>query len=256
MNNTKPCMKITLTDTKPSIFESKVGGIGYIPHDKDFPTDSNGNQLRLLAQIECEKIQLDGFMKTGLLQFWILNNDTSCMYGWRTTNQDGFRVIYYPEIDKTVTQDEIESKFVKNEYDNNEYYDFPVFRGGMSPVFCECGMSFEKSENQYVDRWSILTNEEHDEITGHKVGGYPYLINNDPRSEMKNGAYYDFLLFQLYSDYNFSLNRYANRNRYLKTINRLKGMYNKVYLLGNFFINSEKLKQCDFSDVLYNWDCC
>ena len=96
MSNTKPCVKITLTDTKPSIFESKIGGLGYIPHDKDFPTDSNGNQLRLLAQIECDKIQLDGFMKTGLLQFWILNDDVAGIDVWGTTNQDGFRVIYYP----------------------------------------------------------------------------------------------------------------------------------------------------------------
>lgn len=26
--------------------------------------------------------------------------------------------------------------------------------------------------------------------------------------------------------------------------------------IGNFFINREKLKNCDFSDVIYNWDCC
>ncbi|MDE6035773.1 MAG: DUF1963 domain-containing protein [Ruminococcus sp.] len=230
MNNIKPCMKITLTDTKPSIFESKVGGIGYIPHDKDFPTDSNGNQLRLLAQIECEKIQLDGFMKTGLLQFWIMNDDDSGMDFDNQTNQDGFRVIYYPEVDKTVTPEEIESKFVKNEYDDEPYY-FPVFR--------ECGMSFEKSENRYVDYYSELSDEEWEENTGHKVGGYPVFTQNDPRDE-KQLEYYDFLLFQLDTD-------------------DLDG--DDVVMwgdcgVGNFFINSEKLKQCDFSDVLYNWDCC
>lgn len=26
--------------------------------------------------------------------------------------------------------------------------------------------------------------------------------------------------------------------------------------VANFFINGAKLKQHDFSDVLYNWDCC
>ena len=223
-------MKITLTDTKPSIFESKVGGIGYIPHDKDFPTDSNGNQLRLLAQIECDKIRLDGFMKTGLLQFWIMNDDDSGMDFDNQTNQDGFRVIYYPEIDKTVTPEEIENKFVKNEYDEDPYY-FPVFR--------ECGMSFEKSENRYIDYDSELSEEEWEENTGHKVGGYPVFTQNDPRDE-KQLEYYDFLLFQLDTD-------------------DLDGedvvMWGDCGV-GNFFINSEKLKQCDFSDVLYNWDCC
>lgn len=236
MNNSKPCMKITLTDTKPSVFESKVGGLGYIPHDKNFPTDSNGNQLRLLAQIECDKIQLDDFMKTGLLQFWILNDDTLGMNGWGTTNQNGFRVIYYPEVDKTVTKDEIESKFVKNEYDDNEEDWFPVFD--------ECGMSFEKSENRYISYEEIDEDEGVlEEHSGHKVGGYPYFTQSDPRTQDKRMfEYYDFLLFQLDTDY-------------------IDGEYTDIVMwgdsgVGNFFINSEKLKNQDFSDVLYNWDCC
>ncbi|MDE6780718.1 MAG: DUF1963 domain-containing protein [Ruminococcus sp.] len=228
MSDKKPCMKITLTDTKPSIFESKIGGLGYIPHDGDFPTDNDGNQLRLLAQIECDKIQLDGFMKTGLLQFWILNDDILGMDD--STNQDGFRVVYYPEVDKTVTKDEIESKFVKNEYEDNGEDWFPVFD--------ECGMSFEKSETQYVDCNSGFTDEEYDEITGHKVGGYPYFTQSDPRDK-KQLEYYDFLLFQLDTDSigDEDLVMWGDSG------------------VGNFFINSEKLKKCDFSDVLYNWDC-
>lgn len=231
MNNTKPCMKITLTDTKPSIFESKIGGTGYIPHDKDFPTDSNGNQLRLLAQIECDKIQLDGFMKTGLLQFWVMNDDVAGMEWDDQTKQDGFRVIYYPEIDMTVTKDEIESKFVKNEFDDDD----------MLPVLRECGMSFEKSEDSYIDYDEIEDDDEESwEInSSHKVGGYPYFTQSDPRDE-KQLEYYDFLLFQLDTDY-------------------IDGedvvMWGDAGV-GNFFINSEKLKNQDFSDVLYNWDCC
>ncbi|MDE6501903.1 MAG: DUF1963 domain-containing protein [Ruminococcus sp.] len=232
MNNIKPCMKITLTDTKPSIFESKVGGMGYIPHDKDFPTDSNGSQLRLLAQIECEKIQLDGFMKTGLLQFWIMNDDDSGLDFDNQTNQDGFRVIYYPEVDKTVTQEEIERKFVKNKYDDDPYY-FPVFR--------ECGMSFEKTENRYVDFYEIEDEDDErwNDGIGHKVGGYPFFTQDDPRNE-KQLEYYDFLLFQLDTDY----------------IGEEDVVMWGDAGVGNFFINSEKLKHCDFSDVLYNWDCC
>lgn len=235
LNSVKPCMKITLTDTKPSIFESKTGGLGYIPHDKDFPTDSNGNQLRLLAQIECDKIQLDGFMKTGLLQFWIANDDDCGMEWDNQTNQDGFRIIYYPEIDKSVTKEEIENKFIKNPYDDDEYSEFPVFR--------ECGMSFEKSENKYIDCHKNEYGTEYEEYdesyTGHKIGGYPFFTQGDPRDE-KMLEYYDFLLFQLDTD--------------------CIGDEDVVMWgdsgVGNFFINSEKLKKCDFSDVLYNWDCC
>lgn len=220
-------MKITLTDTKPSIFESKIGGLGYIPHDKDFPTDSKGNQLRLLAQIECDKIQLDGFMKTGLLQFWVLNDDVTGIEWNDQTKQDGFRVIYYPEVDKTATEDEIKSKFVKNEFDDDD----------MLPVFRECGMNFEKSENRFID-YDDMNNDDYNEIIGHKVGGYPYFTQSDPRDE-KMLEYYDFLLFQLDTD---------------SIGNEDVVMWGDAGV-GNFFINSEKLKNQDFSDVLYNWDC-
>lgn len=224
-------MKIRLTDAKPSVFESKIGGLGYIPHDKDFPTDSRGNQLRLLAQIECDKIQLDGFPENGLLQFWVLNDDMAGMdIDFNVpAKQDGFRIIYYPKIDRTVTKEEIESKFVKNEFDDDD----------MLPVLRECGMSFEKSENRFVDCYQELPEEAYEENAGHKVGGYPYFTQSDPRDE-KMLEYYDFLLFQLDTDYigDEDVVMWGDTG------------------VGNFFINSEKLKNQDFSDVLYNWDCC
>ena len=54
-----PYMKLQLTDTKPGLFDSKVGGIGYVPHDAKIPEDSKGTQLRLLAQIDCAEISLE-----------------------------------------------------------------------------------------------------------------------------------------------------------------------------------------------------
>ena len=41
-----PCMKLELTDTKPGLFDSKVGGVGYVPRDAKIPEDSEGTQLR------------------------------------------------------------------------------------------------------------------------------------------------------------------------------------------------------------------
>jgi len=46
-----PCVRLELAGDKPSIFESKVGGIGYVPHDGTIPEDKKGRQLRLLAQM-------------------------------------------------------------------------------------------------------------------------------------------------------------------------------------------------------------
>ncbi|MDE5770715.1 MAG: DUF1963 domain-containing protein [Ruminococcus sp.] len=227
-NPDKPSMKITLTDAKPSIFESKVGGLGYIPHDSNFPTDSRGRQLRLLAQIDCSEIQLDEFPKKGLLQFWLSGDE---LYGCdfdNPTNQDDFRVIYYSEVDTTVTEDEIRNKIVNIE----DYYDKFFL-----PVERECGMTFEKSENRFIDYDEIEDDEgwkEWNNLSGHKVGGYPYFTQFEPRNEEQMKEY-DFLLFQLDSDSD-------------------KVMWGDMGI-GNFFISSEKLKNCDFSDVFYNWDC-
>ncbi len=230
----KPCIKITLTDTKPSVFESKVGGLGYIPHDSSVPTDSEGRQLKLLAQIDCAEIQLDGFPEKGLLQFWLAGTDLyGCDYD-NPTNQDGFRVIYYPETDKTVMEDEIRSKMTNTEDDYDEFF---------FPVELECGMTFEKSENPFIDYDAYYFDDDYEESeenadwtvnAGHKVGGYPYYTQFEPRKDEQKKEY-DFLLFQLDSDSN-------------------KVMWGD-WGIGNFFISSEKLKNRDFSDVFYNWDC-
>ncbi|MFR4198178.1 MAG: DUF1963 domain-containing protein, partial [Ruminococcus sp.] len=83
-----PYMRLQLTDTKPSLFDSKVGGIGYVPHDAKIPEDSEGTQLRLLAQIDCAEITLEDFPHQGLLQFWILNDDVSGLNFDDNTLQD------------------------------------------------------------------------------------------------------------------------------------------------------------------------
>lgn len=68
-----PCVRLELVDNRPSIFESKVGGMGYVPHDGTIPEDKKGRQLRLLAQIVCSQVtDIEEFPKSGLLQFWIL----------------------------------------------------------------------------------------------------------------------------------------------------------------------------------------
>lgn len=249
------CITMELTDEKPSIFQSKIGGIGYVPHDGKIPTDSSNNQLKLLAQIDCNEVKLEDFPKSGLLQFWILNDDLYGLNFDNATHQNTFRVIYYENIDKTVTEDEIKSKIIS---DKNENY---------MPINGEFGIKFtekkdfmtihdfrfeEKFCNKYnklnsykpikslydIDFDDLEDDENKCEETAfsHKIGGYPAFTQEDPRVDEE----YDFLLFQLDSDYGD---------------NNDKILWGDVGI-GNFFINSKKLKNLDFSDVMYNWDCC
>jgi uncharacterized protein YwqG len=256
-----PCVTMELSQPKPSIFESKIGGVGYIPHDGDFPEDSRGNQLRLLAQINCADISLDDFPKHGLLQFWILNNDVFGLNFDDGTKQDTFRVIYHKDIDKSVTEEEILSKIKDNEFEADGE--------GYMPVEGEYGLTF-KADTDYMsdndchfdklfcEKYNRLNppepidslydfdidldelelyDESMDKSFNHKIGGYPGFTQWDPRNE--NDDKYNFLLFQLDSDF---------KDNHYEILWGDAG-------IGNFFINREKLKQLDFSDVLYNWDC-
>ena len=262
-----PCMKMKLTAGKPSIFESKIGGIGYVPHGEQIPTDSKGYQLRLLAQIDCSQITLEDFPHTGLLQFWVLNDDLAGADFDNNTNQDGFRIIYHKEIDKTVTEEEINEKTGNNLPDDEDL--FPV-RGCFGVELFEDIDSItefdyrcenyiielfnkyypEQSEEEFLKDIDALyealyecddkeskDNSNSPNCCCHKISGYPDFTQYDPRGEDDT---HDILLFQLDGDYSDKENEI---------------IWGDCGIC-NFFINLEKLKRCDFSDVIYNWDCC
>jgi uncharacterized protein YwqG len=251
-----PYMKLTLTETKPEIWESKVGGLGYVPHGGQIPTDKKGFQLQLLAQIACSQITLEDFPHTGLLQFWVRNDDLAGADFDDETNQDGFRICYYEEVDKTVTEEEVREKVGNNLPFGEDL--FPVMgcygisfseRSAQMTVFEDCHFESrlqELVEKQYPEQAEALLEKIEDNIDdylekcnsefGHKIGGYPNFTQWDPRHEDDR---HDILLFQLDSEFGNGTDRI------------LWGDMG----VANFFINREKLRHCDFSDVLYNWDC-
>ena len=223
MSETRQCMKLRLIDEKPSIFGSRIGGVGYLPHEMDVPTNKQGNQLRLLAQINCADVELDNFPKQGLLQFWILNDTLLGMNFDEPNLQDGFRVVYHPFVDKTVTETELTFKVFGNPFDDDEQF----------PVKDEFGVEMirtEESSDGYAD--------EDCPMSGHKIGGFPLIDKRDSRS---------FLLLQLDSDFLSEANSDGN------FVFREKVMWGDAGT-AQFFIEREALKLLDFSDVSYYWD--
>lgn len=251
-----PCAKITLLPEPCGIFDSKIGGLPYLPAGAEAPTDLNGKKFYLLAQINCEDIaELPDFPHSGMLQFFISDDD---LYGSSLTvpsPQKDWRVVYYPEIDPTVDPSSVAAV----------YADMPEME--YTPISGECKMTFEMSseglttgdyrfEQEFIRRWNEVFPEDgataifdlddelfdvidSNEYTGdpaHKMGGYPFFTQFDPRSE--ESSQYDTLLFQLDTDMR-------------KDIGVMWGDAG----VGNFFINREALKRLNFSDVLYNWDC-
>lgn len=250
------CAKIKLSPEPCVIFDSKVGGLPYLPKGAEAPTDAKGNKLYLLAQINCEDVaELPDFPHSGMLQFFISDDD---LYGSTLTvpsPQKDWRVVYCPEIDRSVDPSAIAEV----------YADMPEIE--FTPISGECKMTFEMTseglttgdyrfEQLFIERWNeafpedeataifdlddsvfdVIDSNEGLSFPAHKMGGYPFFTQADPRSE--DSAQYDTLLLQIDTDFREGI-----------------GVMWGDIGVGNFFINSEALKRLDFSDVLYNWDC-
>ena len=268
--NKKPMIKISLSDDKPNLFQSKFGGIPYLPKDKETPKDKKERQFTLLAQINIEELPKNNIypMEEGILQFWILNDDVLGL-DYDTHLGDGFKVVYYKEIDKSVTEEEVLEKY-KPYKDEDSYFpiegEFSLSFKLTDGYFSDSSVDFSEIvdremkkfhiENKekykeilkvydnkeylsYWDIWDIL--EEDKEIgkklfeAGHKIGGFP----NFTQSDVREIGDYEILLLQIDSE----------------------GTEKNEIMWGdcgiaNFFIREKDLKELNFEKVIYNWDCC
>ena len=268
--NKKPMIKISLSDEKPNLFQSKFGGVPYLPKDKEVPKNKENEQLTLLAQINIDELPENNIypMKEGILQFWILNDDILGL-DYDTHLGDGYKIIYYKEIDKSVTEEEILEKYkpykdedsyfpVEGEFslsfkltdgyfsDSNDDFreivdrEMKKFYDENKDKYSEILKIYDK-ENQlnYWEIWDIL--EEDKEIgeklfgAGHKIGGFPDFTQSDIREV----GDYEILLLQIDSDR-------TEKNEI---------MWGDCGI-ANFFIREKDLKELNFDRAIYNWDCC
>jgi len=239
-----------LEPSKPnSIFTSKIGGLPYLPKDFEYPKNGKGEFLHLLAQINLEEIPFKTLLpSSGILQFYILGDDS---FGLelssisKTVNDfksQSYRIVYHQVITEPYVQD---FSFIPPP----EHMPFEREFGLIFKENYEYMSLFDYRINDYLDK-SILEYFEYEseEISkalgldlskgkGTKLLGYPYFTQQDPRA---NESKYE-LLFQLDSFYNKST----------KEWDIIWGDAG----VGNFFITEEALKNLDFSEVIYNWDC-
>ncbi len=268
--NKKPMIKISLSDDKPTLFQSKFGGVPYLPKNVEVPKNKENQQLTLLAQINIEELPKNNIypMKEGILQFWILNDDVLGL-DYDPHLGDGFKIIYYKEIDKSVTEEEVLEKYkpykdedsyfpIEEEFslsfkltdgyfsDSNDDFreivdrEMKKFHDENKDKYSDILKIYDK-ENQlnYWEIWDIL--EEDKEIgerlfgAGHKIGGFP----NFTQSDIREVGDYEILLLQIDSE----------------------GTEKNEIMWGdcgiaNFFIREKDLKKLNFDRAIYNWDCC
>ena len=253
----RPTIEMQLKPAKAlPLWQSKIGGVPYLTKDMSYPKNPDGKSLKLLAQINFAELPANHiYPQHGILQIYIdAEDDLTGLNFDDQTDQTGFRILFHENAIEDVTQ---LKKYDEN-YHISEYEYFPV-NGAYT-------ISFKNAE-QYISSMdfkfpSLMFNvneiyeyEEHfeggdiyedflevyDEIIsahGHRLGGYPYFTQTDPRYDERFKDY--ILLFQLDSD---------------------SGDHDEIQIMwgdvgvGNFFIHPRDLKNKDFSKVLYNWDC-
>ena len=248
------------SESTPTIFDSKVGGLPYWDPAKTYPTDSKGNKMRLLAQINFDREKVEAPLpQGGMLQFFLAYDDVYGLHYHDEIRQKNWRVVYHEKIDTRVTDEAVEAMGIPSNNGDDEGVDNPVFRScvfrlvkketWLTPDHWErfdeltlevakdlFGETDAESANEVFgeDQYALLE-EEYFYSENSQLLGHPFFTQEDVREE---GSRYDTLLFQLDSETVDDVVMWGDSG------------------VGNFFINAEDLKRLDFSNVLYNWDCC
>lgn len=225
--------------------ESKFGHYPCIPLDFDYPKDSEGMFMYPLAQINCKDIPaLKGYPESGYLQFYITAFDE--VYGLDFDNQQSqknFRVLYFTE--KETEQFKVDFSFLDEvmQVDTLPVYKPHALEKTKSIEYQGLwDVRYEKQEinllniaKQYPTIEDELWDSVHEAFpsNGHKIGGYAYFTQDDPR--FGHDIFKDYiLLLQIDSDDEI--------------------MWGDVGV-ANFFIHPDDLSKKDFSKVMYSWDC-
>ena len=250
-------------EREAGLFDDKFGGLPYWDLSKEYPRDENGDSLVLLAQINLDGLKRlnnsDGIElpQKGMLQFFHAVND---LYGFdfdADTDCDlrekkGYKVIYHETVDRSVTEEQIRSLNIKTTEDVDKDLT-PILETRAIDLYIDktsLGMSNYQWDKLFIqllkEKFEIAEMQEEQEEEKEELGkyqhhmmGYADFTQFDPREGNKKLQKYDIVLLQIDSDYS----------------------EDECVLwgdcgIGNFFINHEDLKNKNFNDVLYNWDCC
>ncbi len=158
---------VRLTKGTPDLLDSKLGGVPYWNDALDYPCDEDGMPMRLLLQLNFERLALgdDRLPLQGMLQFFI--GQSPLCTG---------KVVYHSTIREAAKTDE---------------FPFMPSDKGFSPVKAEAFVSLQREQTETT-------------ADGHKLFGTPAFCQADPREALplEEMDYYDTLLLQLDSDFN------------------------------------------------------
>ncbi len=251
----RPVARITLERmTQDDALVSKLGGAPYWRADEELPRDAEGKPLVFLAQINFAEVPaIPGYPREGMLRLFIADNathgneyDTPIDDERRPAKATGFRALFVPaplEEDASRLTGVVPSptdymphtpsqparmRFALGEEEISIGDAQFIKRIGVDPL----EVIEQHAARIGVDE-STLGSKLFESGAGHKLGGYPYFTQTDPRGEETRLR----LFLQLDTDDDHGL------------------MWGDCGV-ANFFIATEDLARADFSRLVYNWDCC
>lgn len=243
-------------------WNSKLGGLAYLPKGQAYPTGPDGVPLALLAQLNFSEMPaLEGYPSQGILQFFIAGKNSSAhVYGMSQydatpysqrdffaslSKQTWFRLVYYPQVlqerDKLqnppASPDEMmpltgttRLRFqVDTEPVSISDYRFQRFLGQPAAKFFQ---QFGEKEEAAAVNYMAFSSK--DQLA--KVGGYSSPVQEDPRK------------IQPAEDWVVLLELHHGRE---------EGGYDMMWGdsgIGAFYIRPDDLRRLDFSKVVYYWD--
>ena len=214
--------------------QSKFLGTPYLPVGIRYPLDEQGKPMILLAQINfAEAPALASYPTQGILQLFV---SAANWYG-----MDDYRILFHPS---PAAEAQTEFDFLTGDL----YADSPIYvehtlsfsrqteYGGAED--CRFDMEFEGRD--YYEYQETLPKAQQEELdtccynVGHKIGGYAFFTQGDPRdsSADKNT---DVLLLQIDTDEEIMFGDSG---------------------VAHLFINPDALKNQQFDQAYFQWDCC
>lgn len=94
-------MQLKPTDGPCSVYSSKLGGIPYMPKDFEYPVNGDNQPLRLLCQLNFEKLPpMKPCPEKGILQIYLYDGNKQDLFDYQGTSskQDDFRIIYFEDV--------------------------------------------------------------------------------------------------------------------------------------------------------------
>jgi len=213
--------------------QSKFLGKPFLPLTQDYPKNKNGDPMILWAQINFEELpQLENYPTKGIFQLFVSSTE------WE--DMDDYKILFHKDLNQEFQTD---FSFLTKElyeespinYEHELTFAKDIEYGGAEDFRFQ--LSFDGKD--YYDFQETLSNEQKAEMDklfytiGHKIGGYAYFTQSDPR-EYDKGKRNDLLVLQIDTDDEI--------------------MFGDSGVM-NVFLNAEDLKAQNFDKAYFNWDC-